>query len=98
MPQSFFKAIADPNRRKILTLLRREGTLSAGDLAKQFEISLPGLSEHLKVLREAGLVSSRKEKQFVYYTLNTTVFEDVIGWFTEVFSKKEVKDGTTEKV
>lgn len=96
MSDSFFKAIADGNRRKILNLLRKHGTMAAGEIAKHFQISLPALSEHLKVLREAGLVSARKEKQFVLYTLNTTVFEDMAGWISDLIGKKEVKNDETQ--
>lgn len=95
MSDSFFKAIADANRRKILSLLRREGTLPVNEIAAHFEISLPALSEHLKILRNAGLISSRKEKQFVYYTLNTSVFEDLASWITDMINKKEDNDVET---
>jgi ArsR family transcriptional regulator, arsenate/arsenite/antimonite-responsive transcriptional repressor len=92
MSDSFFKAIADANRRKIISLLRKYGTMSAGDIAKNFEISLPALSEHLKVLRNADLVSARKQKQFVLYSLNMSVFEDVASWITDLINKIEVKN------
>jgi ArsR family transcriptional regulator, arsenate/arsenite/antimonite-responsive transcriptional repressor len=92
MSDSFFKAIADANRRKIISLLRKNGTMSAGDIAKNFEISLPALSEHLKVLRNADLVSARKQKQFVLYSLNMSVFEDVASWITDLINKIEVKN------
>jgi DNA-binding transcriptional ArsR family regulator len=96
MSDSFYKAIADKHRRRILSLLRKNGTMAAGEIAKNFEISLPALSEHLKVLRNADLVSARKHKQFVLYTLNTTVFEDVASWIKELTDKKEVENDETE--
>jgi DNA-binding transcriptional ArsR family regulator len=96
MSDSFFKAIADPNRRRILTLLRKNGTMAAGEIATHFEISLPALSEHLKILRNADLVSARKQKQFVLYSLNTSVFEDLASWITDMINKKEVKNEETD--
>lgn len=98
MSDAFFKAIADANRRQILMLLRKKGTLAAGEIAKHFQISLPALSEHLKILRNAGLVSSRKQRQFVLYTINTTVFEDLTSWITDMFDKKEVQDDSISEV
>jgi DNA-binding transcriptional ArsR family regulator len=98
MSDSFFKAIADPNRRKILMLLRRLGPLTPGDIAKHFSISAPALSEHLKVLRHADLVSSRKQGQFIHYSLNTSVFEDIYSWIMNFINKDEVKDDTTSEV
>ncbi|MGC9361424.1 MAG: autorepressor SdpR family transcription factor [Candidatus Syntrophosphaera sp.] len=92
MRDSFFKAIAEQKRRRILDLLRKNGTMAAGEIARHFEISLPALSEHLKVLRGADLVTTRKHRQFVLYTLNTTVFEDVAGWIADMLDIKEEKD------
>jgi DNA-binding transcriptional ArsR family regulator len=91
MSDSFFKAIADANRRKILKLLRENGTLTAGELADNFEISKPALSEHLKILRNADLIYAVKKQQFIHYSLNTTVFEDIISWITNLIDKSEEK-------
>ncbi len=96
MSDSFFKAIADGNRRKILDLLRKRGPLNAGELHSHFQISPPALSEHLKVLREAGLIAARKDRQFIYYSLNTTVLEDLISWLKGHLDKNEVKSDETE--
>jgi ArsR family transcriptional regulator len=74
-----FKAIADPTRRAILHLLRSE-EMSAGDVAAHFDMTKPTLSHHFAVLREAGLVTSRREGQTIWYALNTTVLEDVLAW------------------
>lgn len=91
MADSFYKAIADGNRRRIMSLLRKNGPMSVSQIAAHFSISLPALSEHLKVLRNADLVSARKEKQFVYYSLNTTVLEDLGSWFLELLKTKKGK-------
>ncbi len=88
MSDSFYKAIADRTRREILSLLRRNGPMSVNDIASNFPISLPALSEHLKVLRHADLVSARKEKQFVFYSLNTSVFEDLGSWVIDLIKKR----------
>jgi ArsR family transcriptional regulator len=74
-----FKAIADPTRREILRLLRSE-EMTAGDVAARFEMTKPTLSHHFAVLRDAGLVTSRREGQTIWYALNTTVLEDVLTW------------------
>jgi ArsR family transcriptional regulator len=74
-----FKAIADPTRREILRLLRRE-EMTAGAVADHFDMTKPSMSHHFSVLREAGLVTSRREGQTIWYALNTTVLEDVLSW------------------
>lgn len=80
-----FKALADPTRREILSLLRKHGELSAGQLAEHFDMTKPSMSHHFSVLKNAGLVRSRRNGQSIYYSLNTTVAEDVFGWLLDVF-------------
>lgn len=80
MPGEGFKALADPTRRRILELLR-DGDLTAGELVEHFDISKPSLSHHLATLRSAGLVSDERRGQNIVYSLNTTVMQDLIGWF-----------------
>ena len=72
-----YRALADPTRREILVLLR-EGDLAAGELAGHFEISWPSVSRHLRVLEEAGLVSSVRRGGNVIYSLQTSVLEDIV--------------------
>ena len=80
-----FKALADPSRRQILARLRQEGELSAGALAEQFDMTKPTMSHHFTVLKEAGLLKSRREGQQIIYSLNTTVIEDIVGLFLDLF-------------
>lgn len=74
-----FKALNDSTRREILELLKK-GDLTAGDIADQFNISKPSISHHLDLLKQAGLVNSTKEGQFIYYSLNTTVMDEIVKW------------------
>jgi ArsR family transcriptional regulator, arsenate/arsenite/antimonite-responsive transcriptional repressor len=76
---SIFKALNDATRREILDLLK-EKDLSAGEIADVFHISKPSISHHLDILRQADLISSEKKGQFVIYSINTTVMEDVMQW------------------
>ena len=80
MPGEGFKALAVPTRRRILELLC-DGDLTAGELAEHFDISKPSLSHHLATLKSAGLVSDERRGQNIVYSLNTTVMQDLIGWF-----------------
>lgn len=75
-----FKALADPTRRRILELLR-ERDMTVGELAEQFDMTKPSISHHLATLRAAGLVSDERHGQNIVYSLNTTVMQDLIGWF-----------------
>jgi DNA-binding transcriptional ArsR family regulator len=74
-----FKALADPTRRKILDLLKGKD-LTAGEIADQFEMSKPSISQHLKILKAAHLIEDEKQGQYIYYHLNTTVFQELISW------------------
>lgn len=74
-----FKAIADPTRREILRLLRHE-EMNAGEVAARFDMTRPTMSHHFSVLKAAGLITSRREGQTIWYALNTTVLEDVLAW------------------
>ncbi len=85
---SIFKALNDPTRREILELLK-EKDLTAGEIADQFNISKPSISHHLDLLRQAGLVVSVKEGQFIYYSLNTTVMDEMLTWIINLQSKKK---------
>ena len=85
-----FKALSDANRRKIINLLRKKD-MTAGEIADNFDISKPSISEHLKILKNADLISSEKNGQFITYFLNSSILEDVISYFMEISSpvKKE---------
>lgn len=86
--QETLKALSDPSRRKILVALR-DGELSAGQIAQMLQMSPPATSHHLQTLKSAGLVYERKEKNFIYYELNTSFFEELLLWtkqFEEVRS------------
>jgi DNA-binding transcriptional ArsR family regulator len=87
---SVFKALADPTRRQILDLLK-DGDLTAGEIAEHFSISKPSISNHLNILKNAELVLAEKKGQFIVYSLNTTVFQEVIKWLMDM-SKGGAKD------
>lgn len=74
-----FKALNDDTRRKILMLLK-EKDLNAGEIADHFDISKPSISHHLELLKSAELVSSQKQGQYVIYSINTTILEDLLQW------------------
>ena len=82
-----FKAVNDKTRREILELLRT-GDMTAGEIADKFSISKPSISHHLDLLRQAGLVHSVKEGQFINYSLNTTVMDELIKWFLGLKTKE----------
>lgn len=83
-----FKALNDPTRREILELLR-EKDLTAGEIAEQFDISFPSISHHLDLLKQAQLVTAEKQGQFVYYSLNTTVVDEILKWLIQFKTKKK---------
>lgn len=87
---NLFKALNDGTRREILELLK-ENDLTAGEIADQFNISKPSISHHLDLLRQAGLVVSVKEGQFIYYSLNTTVMDDMLKWIISLQTPKNQK-------
>ena len=82
--QDSFKALSDPTRREILTLLRA-GPLTVGELLEHFSITGASLSHHLSILRHAGLIDDEKKGKYIFYTLNTTVLDDILNW---IFSLK----------
>lgn len=91
-----FKALSDPTRRKIIMLLKEE-TLTAGEIADHFDMTKPSISHHLNMLKQADLVSDERKGQNIYYSLNTTVFQEVIGWFLEITHYNEGDDNNDEK-
>lgn len=74
-----FKALNDTTRREILNLLK-EKDMTAGEIADAFNITKPSISHHLDILSQAELVTSEKRGQFVIYSLNTTVLDDILTW------------------
>lgn len=77
-----FKALNDPTRRAILELLK-DKDMSAGDIAAQFNISWPSVSHHLDLLKQAGLVIAVKDGQYQYYSINTTVMDEILKWLMQ---------------
>lgn len=92
-----FKVLSEPVRRQILELLK-DGRKSAGEIAKALNITPAALSYHLRLLKEAGLVMEYKEKNFVYYSLNMTVFDELLMWFKGFTDeKKDVRQSSVKK-
>jgi len=76
---SIFKALNDETRRSIIELLK-DKDMNAGEIAGEFDISKPSISHHLDILKRADLITSEKKGQFVEYSLNTTILEDLLSW------------------
>jgi len=87
---STFKALSDPVRRDILVLLK-QGSLSAGEIGSHFDMTGATISYHLNILKKADLVFESKQKNFIYYELNTSVVEEVMLWLAEL------KGGNTDE-
>ena len=83
-----FKALNDATRRQILEMLH-EKDLTAGEIADRFSMSFPSISHHLDLLKQAKLVTAEKEGQYVYYSLNTTVVDEIMKWFLQFKIKKK---------
>jgi len=74
-----FKAMDDPTRREILKMLRVQD-MTAGDIAAQFDMTAPSISHHLDKLKRAGLVTTIKQGQYVLYSINTTIIDDLLQY------------------
>jgi len=77
-----FKALSDPVRRKILVILK-DGKMSAGEITEKFDMTGATISYHLSQLKKAGLIFETKYKNYIYYEVNVSVFEEVMLWFTQ---------------
>ena len=82
------KAISDPVRRNILEMLKEEKR-SAGELASEFNLSGATVSYHLTQLKKAGLILESRHKNFIYYELNASVFEEVLVWIYGLGGKND---------
>ena len=89
-----FKALSDTARRDILVLLKQE-RLSAGEIGNHFDMTGATISYHLSILKKAGLVDEQREKNFIYYELNTSVVEEVMLWLSDL--KGGQKNGKMEE-
>ena len=86
-----FKAISDPVRREILEMLRNERK-SSGEIAQKFNLTNATVSYHLAQLKKADLVTETREKNFIFYELNVSVFEDVLVWIYKLGGKENEKN------
>jgi DNA-binding transcriptional ArsR family regulator len=82
-----FKALQDPTRRGILDMLGKRD-LNAGEIAEAFRMSKPSISHHLDLLKQAKLVSARRDGQFIIYSLETTVLDESIGWIINLVDRR----------
>ena len=82
-----FKALNDATRREILELLK-DRDMTAGEIAEQFNISKPSISHHLDLLKQVGLVIANKDGQFIHYSINTTVMDEMLKWMLQFKRKK----------
>lgn len=85
---NLFKVLADEQRREILVMLKN-GRMSAGEIADALNITPAALSYHLKQLKGADLVMEYKQKNFIYYEINATVFEELILWIKQFGGNKK---------
>ena len=92
-----FKALSDPTRRSILEMLAKED-LNAGQIAEAFQISKPSISNHLMILKNAKMITSIRRGQNIVYSLNTTVFHDVIKWVYEISKEGEAGEVETQSL
>lgn len=85
-----FKALSDPVRRDILVMLKK-GKMSAGEIGEHFNLTNATVSYHLNKLKKADLIIESKYKNYIYYEINLSVFEDVIVWFAQFGGERNEK-------
>ncbi len=90
-----FKALSDPIRRDILLMLR-SGRMSAGEIAARFDLTAATVSYHLSILKKAGLLFETREKNFIYYELNISVFEELMLWISQFMEVKDDEEKTDD--
>lgn len=83
-----YKAISDETRRKILDLLK-DKDMTVGQIAEHFNISQPSISQHLAILKNSGLIESSRDGKYIIYSLNLTIFQELLGWIINFNNKKE---------
>ena len=83
MMNELFKALGDENRRKILKLLK-EGSKNVGEILSHFDMTGASLNHHLNSLKQANLVQSEKKGQNIIYSINITVFQEVLEWIYDI--------------
>ena len=88
---NLLKAVADPNRRHILFLLRHEGEMNVGSIAKELNLLQPTVSQHLKILKDAGALKSRKDHQMAYYFIASIPVCDALMDFLRLYQKESEK-------
>ena len=81
--QNTLRAVADPTRRTILNLLKKK-RLSAGEIAAHFDMSMPAVSKHLNVLKDADLIRDKREGKYIFYELNASVLDEALLWLKEL--------------
>jgi DNA-binding transcriptional ArsR family regulator len=86
--QDTFKALSVPVRRQILHLLKG-GRMSAGEIAEHFDMTAATISYHLSILRKADLIRETRQKNYIYYELNTSVVEETILWLQDLTDSKK---------
>ena len=90
-----FKALSDPIRRDILLMLR-SGRMSAGEIAARFDLTAATVSYHLSILKKAGLLFETREKNYIYYELNISVFEELMLWISQFMEVKDDEEKTDD--
>ena len=85
---NIFKVLSDKQRRDILVMLKK-GRMNAGEIAEELGITPAALSYHLKLLKGADLIMEYKQKNFIYYQINTSVFDELILWIGQFGGTKE---------
>ena len=83
MNDSFFQALSNPYRREIIKLLKWKN-MNAGEIAEHFNISLPAISKHLSILKEADLIRDQREGKYIFYELNASVLDEALLWLTDL--------------
>ena len=84
---NIFKVLSDSQRREILVMLK-DGRMNAGEIAEKLGVTPAALSYHLKLLKDADLIMEYKQKNYIYYEINTSVFEELIMWIGQFGGKK----------
>lgn len=86
-----FKALSDPVRRQILILLK-DGKMSAGEIAEQFQMTNATISYHLSQLKKSGLIFETRYKNYIYYEINVSVLEEILLWFSQFGGNQDEKE------